>query len=408
MMQPASKERSNWAAVFLWVLFIYGSIPLARSLQEWVSASVGKHLFLWVTFTALALAAIGMVRAARRGQLLLTLPVLVCVCTVFSLYAWLTWSLRGNPEESFHFVQYGVLSLLLLRAFRSRLDGWPLYFTVAMAGIGFGIIDELIQWLVPLRYFDYRDIGLNTLGVLLALLAIAPAVQPFRRYPGTDFRGLQLGCLLAFVNLLLLAFCVSNTPALRSWYINVIPGSERIGEVTAEYGFYHLDSRFGGFYSRLDLQELAHQDRTRYGEVAAVLDQLRSDQAYHQFVTRFPAYQDPLLAEARVHLFRRDRYAAMARQAADAAQRQQRYAHIAHGENTILELYFPNILHHSGYAWPSAVRQRWEELGGDGPRYHSPVSNSLITRVSQATLLGVLGILMVTTLGVACWAATRK
>ena len=407
-MRPKSTERFTWGAVILWVLFIYGSIPLARSLQELVSASVGQHLFLWVTFTALFLAAIGLARAAWHGQLSLTLPAFICCCAVFSLYAWLTWSLRGNPEESLHFVQYGVLSLLLLRALRSRLDGWPLFFTVAMAGIGFGIIDELIQWLVPLRYFDYRDIGLNTLGVLLALVAIAPTVQPFRRHPGTDFQGVQLGCLIAFVNLLLLAFCISNTPALRSWYVTIIPGSERIGAVTAEYGFYHLDPQVGGFSSRLDLEELAFQDRTRFIEVAAALDALRSEQAYHQFITRFPAYQDPLLAEARVHLFRRDRYAVMAEQAAGDAQRQQRYARIAHGENSILEVYFSNVLHHSGYVWSPAVRQKWEKLGGDGPLYRSPVSNSLITGISQTTLLGFLGVLMVMALGMAGWAAARK
>lgn len=407
-MRPANKERSAWGAVFLWVLFIYGSIPLARSLQELVSASGGSHLFLWVTFTALVLAAIGLARAAWRGQLSLTFPAVLCSCMVFGLYAWLTWSLRRNPEESFHFVQYGVLSLLLLRALQIRLAGWPLFFAVAMTGIAFGIIDELIQWLVPLRYFDYRDIGLNTLGVLLALVAIVPTVPRLRRYPGTDFLGVQVGCLIAFVNLLLLVFCLSNTPALRSWYVTIIPGSERISAVTAEYGFYHLDPSVGGFSSRLDLEELAHQDRTRFVEVAAALDQLRSEQAYHQFITRFPAYQDPLLAEARVHLFRRDRYAVMAAQAVGDVQRQQRYARIAHGENTILEKYFPNVLHHSGYAWSPEVRQRWEELGGDGPLYRSPVSNSLITSVSQTTLVSFLVVLMVMTLGVAGWAAARK
>jgi hypothetical protein len=277
-----------------------------------------------------------------------------------------------------------------------------------MAGIGFGILDELIQWLVPLRYFDYRDIGLNTAAVFLALAAIGPAVRPFRRRRGPDFRGLRIGCLLACANLMLLTFCVVNTPALRSWYISIVPFSERIGEVTAEYGFYHLDPQVAGFYSRLDLEELARQDRTRYVEVATALDRLRSAQEYHQFVTRFPAYQDPLLAEARVHLFRRDRYAVMAEQAAEDAQRQQRYARIAHGENSILEVYFPHVLHHSSYVWPPAVRQRWEELGDVGPLYQSPVSSSLITRVTQTTLLGSLLFLMMFCLGVAGWAAFRE
>jgi hypothetical protein len=185
--RPVHKVRYNWIAVVLWVLVIYGSIPLARSLQEFVSARGGQNQFLLATFAALVLAAVGLVWAAGRGRLSFSFPAAVCSCTVFFLYAWLTWTLRSNPEESLHFVQYGVLSLLLLRALRDRLDGWSLYFAVAMAGIGFGIVDELIQWLVPLRYFDYRDIGLNTAAVFLALAAIGPAVRPFRRRRRSGF-----------------------------------------------------------------------------------------------------------------------------------------------------------------------------------------------------------------------------
>ena len=43
------------------------------------------------------------------------------------------------------------------------------YFRSGMITAGFGIIDELYQGILPLRYFAWRDIALNGLGGLLGL-----------------------------------------------------------------------------------------------------------------------------------------------------------------------------------------------------------------------------------------------
>jgi VanZ family protein len=81
------------------------------------------------------------------------------------------------PQERIHFVQYGVFSGLVYAALKERWQGrgplalfswrspelWAVVLTTAA-----GWLDEGIQYLVPNRYYDLRDVAFNaTAGALL-------------------------------------------------------------------------------------------------------------------------------------------------------------------------------------------------------------------------------------------------
>nr|MBP8037171.1 VanZ family protein [Desulfobulbus sp.] len=163
----------SWVAVAGWLLCIYGAIPLARDIQEFVAVRGGQQLFLWPALLGLGAATAWLGRAVARGTVSLSPVRALVLLVVAGLFAGLVWSLRDNPEESLHCLQYAVLGALLFRALRRHPGGQALYWAAALAGIGLGMVDELIQWLVPDRTFDYRDIGINGLSVVLAQVAIA-------------------------------------------------------------------------------------------------------------------------------------------------------------------------------------------------------------------------------------------
>ena len=82
--------------------------------------------------------------------------------------------------ESFHFVEYGLLAVLLYRAWRSVEDG-SVFFLPALAGILFGTLDEWFQWFIPIRVGEARDVALNGVAIgcgLLLALAIDPPGCP--------------------------------------------------------------------------------------------------------------------------------------------------------------------------------------------------------------------------------------
>ena len=47
------------------------------------------------------------------------------------------------------------------------------YAAAAVLAATIGYVDELIQWLLPTRVYDLRDVGMNALGAVLGTLVLA-------------------------------------------------------------------------------------------------------------------------------------------------------------------------------------------------------------------------------------------
>lgn len=67
---------------------------------------------------------------------------------------------KMTPYERFHVVEYALLAFLYKNGTGSRKKAFVL------ASIG-GVLDEVIQWLLPNRYFDLKDILWNVVGAFL-------------------------------------------------------------------------------------------------------------------------------------------------------------------------------------------------------------------------------------------------
>jgi len=389
-------EATAWLWVGCWLLIIYITIPLARTVQEFIKGHGGSGLFLVATFASFTVAASLLIRSMMRRTLRCTPLGMLILGVILGLFCFLAWKLRANPEESLHFVQYGVLSLLLYRALNHRLHDASVYIVAMALGASFGIFDELIQWVVPRRYFDFRDIGINVTAVLLVQLAIALGVRPVSAQGACSSTGIRMGILAACLSVVLLMFCFANTEQLKDWYGNFLPSTRMINEVTATYGYQIDDPAIGRFYSRLKPDELLQQDRERSVEVAAILDQYKIDRHYDRFLHIYPAFKDPFLVEARVHLFRRDRHGSLAIKG-EASDHDAIIEHIqiAYRENQILKKYFPETLARSSYVWAPHIEQTVLSLIGDPPPYDSPVSRYVITRFSLTQIISILSIVLI-------------
>jgi hypothetical protein len=81
------------------------------------------------------------------------------------------------PEERFHLLQFGVLSWLATESLDGLLPpvfrhGFALLFVMVA-----GVSDEIVQWLLPNRVGDFRDILLDWLGAALAQVALAAILE---------------------------------------------------------------------------------------------------------------------------------------------------------------------------------------------------------------------------------------
>jgi hypothetical protein len=75
----------------------------------------------------------------------------------------LAWQVK-NPAERIHVVEYGLLGWLASRDFTRKDNGITGLFKGCLFGLVVGIIDEVVQWILPYRIFDIRDIAFNGLG----------------------------------------------------------------------------------------------------------------------------------------------------------------------------------------------------------------------------------------------------
>jgi len=87
--------------------------------------------------------------------------------------------MQGLPEERLHFLTYGLLGWLICWSVEAReknenslwlKTGWLLPCLLVWLAGG---IDELIQWWLPVRVFDVRDIVFNGVAGMLGIALFA-------------------------------------------------------------------------------------------------------------------------------------------------------------------------------------------------------------------------------------------
>jgi VanZ family protein len=79
----------------------------------------------------------------------------------------------NSPEEKIHFIEYGVVALLAHAASPRTWSSGKRFVRCALFVAAAGWIDELIQALLPTRFYDLRDVAFNAAAGLIALTALA-------------------------------------------------------------------------------------------------------------------------------------------------------------------------------------------------------------------------------------------
>lgn len=396
---PKEPEWRSWLYAAIWSLVIFCTIPIARAFQNIIKDHLSREFFLYTTLAgAVAAGALGVTNLRRR-----TLPLgaywwLLGTLTTFIGYA---YYLRDIPIEAVHVLEYGILGLLVYRALVHRVQDYSVYVMATLIVGLVGVIDEYIQWLIPLRVFDLRDIRTNLLAGGLAQIGLAAGLRP-GLVSGLPYRK-NLGRLCYFVaaGFIALALGYMNTPERIAWYAKRMPALSFLLDsksMMVEYGYRYFDPEVGVFRSRFSPEQLEENDSLRGEEVAHILDRYIGGGGYKLFQKTFSVPRDAYTHEIGVHLFRREYHFDKAR---SQEKGKEIHYNIAFRENQILEKYYPTVLQNSKHWWTPEIRAEVISKASQEPGYESRVSAGLITRVSERqVLLGfVLGTVAFLVLG---------
>jgi hypothetical protein len=376
----------SWLWVALCALAIFLIVPLARTIQKFVSARWGRSLFGYSVLAAIAAAFLALLYTLFFRLKIRSPSKYIWLSIVAGLYIYFTLKLWQAPEQAVHFLEYGLFGYFLFRALSFSIKDKSIYFAAFFMGSLVGIFDEILQWFVPLRYWDVMDVGLNALATGLFQVALWKGISPKIISQKIGLKSVKRVSWLLGTNLVLLGLCLSNTPQRIAWYTKVFPSLAylQMEELMDEFRYKHKDPEIGAFYSRLRLDELKKADREKAAEYARYLNDWK-DKDYEQFLRNFSSSMIPFLHELRVHIFRRDRKFDQAERANSEGER-RKALFIAYKENLILEKYFSQTIQKSVYKWSEEKLKSIEVLIDKSQLYKSPVSASLFGSFNEKKL----------------------
>jgi hypothetical protein len=380
-------------AVGIWIGLIYVSIPFVRRLREAFTAHWPAELIGYAVIVLVIGAGAVTLASLQRRQVQIRLADLAWLVMLTGAAIGWTYRLMGRPEEAVHLLEYGILGVLLYRALADRIPDPTVYIAAILIGILVGTVDELIQWLIPGRFWDFRDIVLNGGAVTLVQMAIWQLDR--RPVEAITSSSVRLLCRLAAIEVLLLTLCMAVTPQRLARLAEHLPLPHRLATGTdaiCEYGHHHVVDERTAFRSRLPADELARSDQDRASEVAAELDANRGRGGLSSI--SISPVDDPFAYEIRVHLFARNRNLNRARDHEPGSSDHSRLMTTAWRQNLILESYFGNTLEHSSFRWMPRLRGRVEAAQNPESVFVSRAAAHLITGVSEGRLRALMAALL--------------
>jgi len=300
------------------------------------------------------------------------------------------------PEEAIHFLEYGLLGFFLFKALIHHIRDKSIYFTATLVVLLIGTLDEIFQWTIPNRVWNFSDVGLNVLSGGLFQLAIWKVVRPKIISEKINTKSLKIFSSVFASCLIVLGLCASNTPSRVAFYTKRIPRLSFLQkeEPMSDFGYKYKDPKIGAFYSRLSPKNLQNTDNLRGEQYSQILNE-SVDRNYKQFLREYNPITNPFLHELRVHIFRRDTYLKKGKSASKLSEKKESYL-IAYKENLILEKYFSRSIEKSVYRWNADIVQELKAAIDKNKTYKSPVSSNLFTSFSEKSMwIFILSILIV-------------
>ena len=166
----SDREKILWRRVFIVLLAIILSLGFAGSLIDWL---VDKGLLSAGFFFAFILVSVAILGSFIKRKL--AGVEIWLLLGIIGVYAFLIVRLGISPIERTHLFEYGLLAILIKDALAERkaqkaksISPWLGAFLLTLL---IGCLDEGVQYFLPDRVFDPRDILFNTLAAFMALLA---------------------------------------------------------------------------------------------------------------------------------------------------------------------------------------------------------------------------------------------
>ncbi|HWP46773.1 MAG TPA: VanZ family protein [Candidatus Limnocylindrales bacterium] len=162
----------DWLILILYTGIVYATLYHARLVSTFLRQRLGSWYSPFVNIFILAMGTFFLIQMGQKRwtSYLFLVP-------IFGIYVYLFKQLP-LPEERIHFLEYGVMGYLSLRALAHTFPPPSLYLWAVGLTFLLGWIDEGIQGLLPNRIYDIRDVFMNGLSGILGILVYKILLNP--------------------------------------------------------------------------------------------------------------------------------------------------------------------------------------------------------------------------------------
>src|SRR5690242_11394583 len=171
LLHSAVAMRRLVVAIAVSALFVLSAPFMGQLRAALRNAFPGRFVAIVGAAILVALAAALLSAVVRiRARRVVRYGAIVAALIVAAAYSW--YSSTGSPDadavERVHFIEYGVLTFLFYRVWKQACDLSSFVLPV-LAGVIVGTLDEWLQWFIPVRVGEARDVMLNLVSILCGL-----------------------------------------------------------------------------------------------------------------------------------------------------------------------------------------------------------------------------------------------
>ena len=155
----------RWLVIVLYVAIIYSTLSIARDIVNSIRSigilEITTYICVSIFFLILMFSNI---KNISKKQILYRIVLII-------FFIALVGSVASLPEEKMHIIEYGLLGWLIAWAIGNNKKSKFFYMTLGiLLGWIIGWGDEIIQYYLPNRVYDIRDVLLNGLSVTIGFL----------------------------------------------------------------------------------------------------------------------------------------------------------------------------------------------------------------------------------------------
>jgi len=155
-----------WSLVAIYALMLPYAISVYNAIEKHFSSAIARKVpfAIIILLGIIYLAAVIKMKKGIKSRLLL-LPCAIIVYVFFKL--------EPNPNKHIHIPEYIVMAWLLFEVLALDYKGKGIFVLVFICSSLLGVVDELMQGLLPDRHYGWPDMVMNSAAAVIGILTLA-------------------------------------------------------------------------------------------------------------------------------------------------------------------------------------------------------------------------------------------